>query len=477
MSHSMRFIMIATYFAVIVTTLILMSFYIIGLLSDKLYSAERVDLFAKANIISQSVSEIWENDPAVAAESFKEPADRCLAGTNIRGVVVNKSYTVLYDTNSESKMNGKVFMRDVLRRALMGEQVQMMNDRESDRKMLYTAVPVIANGQIVGGVYLAHTVENIVTTIRTIRTSLIIFSVLITLLIGMLSFGVSYIITSPMEEFTEAAKEISKGNFSKRVKAKGSGEIAEMGNALNYMCEELNQIEEKRRKFVSDASHELKTPMTGIKLICDSLVAIDNPDSAMVKEFMVDMSEEVDRLTRIVERLLVLTKLDAGESSVSMEKSDVRLLSGHIVKKLAPIAAERNIKINEEYHEGLFAPVMMDYDRLYEAVYNVVDNAVKYSPPDSEVYVDISENDEWVFIKISDSGPGIPEEASERIFERFYRLDDSRARETGGTGLGLSIAREAVVMHGGSITVSENENGGSVFTIILPLDNGGENAV
>lgn len=473
----MRFVMIATYFAVIVTTLILMSFYIIGLLSDKLYSAERVDMFAKANIISQNVSEIWENDPVSAAEKFIEPAERCLAGTNIRGVVVNKSYTVLYDTNIESKMTGKVFMRDVLRRALMGEQVQMMNDSESDRQMLYTAVPVTVNGQIVGGVYLAHTVENIVTTIHTIRTSLIIFSVLITLLIGMLSFGVSYIITSPMEEFTAAAKEISKGNFSKRVKVRGSGEIAEMGNALNYMCEELNQIEEKRRKFVSDASHELKTPMTGIKLICDSLVSIDNPDPAMVKEFMVDMSDEVDRLTRIVERLLVLTKLDAGGGSVKMEKSDIRLLTGHIVKKLAPIAAERNITISEDYHEELFAPVLMDYDRLYEAVYNVIDNAVKYSPNDSEVCVDISEKDEWVLVKISDSGPGIPAEARDRIFERFYRLDDSRARETGGTGLGLSIAKEAVVLHGGSITVSENENGGSVFTIILPLDNGGENAV
>lgn len=473
----MRFTMIATYFAVIVTTLILMSLYIIGLLSDKLYSAERVDMFAKANIIAQNVSEVWENDPASASEKFKESADRCLAGTNIRGVVVNKSYTVLYDTNIESEMTGKVFMRDVLRRALMGEQVQMMNDSESDRKMLYTAVPVTINGQIVGGVYLAHTVETIVTTIHTIRTSLIIFSVLITLLIGMLSFGVSYIITSPMEEFTAAAKEISKGNFSKRVKAKGSGEIAAMANALNYMCEELSQLEEKRRKFVSDASHELKTPMTGIKLICDSLISVENPDPEMVREFMKDMSDEVDRLTRIVERLLVLTKLDAGGAKVKMEKSDIRLLAGHIVKKLAPIAAERNITINEDYHEELFAPVHMDYDRLYEAVYNVLDNAVKYSPPDSVVAVDISEKDEWVLIKISDSGPGIPEEARDRIFERFYRLDDSRARETGGTGLGLSIAKEAVVLHGGSITVSDNENGGSVFTIILPLDNGGENAV
>lgn len=470
----MRFTMIATYFAVILITLILMSVYIIGLLSENLYSNEKINMLAKANIISQTVSEVWENDPSVTESSFASPAENCLAGTDIRGVIVNTSYTVLYDSNKESGMNGKVFMRDVLRQALYGEQVQLISSSETEKKMLSVAVPVQVDDNIVGGVYLARSVEYLDSTINTIRTGLIVFSVLIVLLIGMLSFGMSFIITSPMEEFIEAAKEISKGNFSKRITVKGHGEIAQMGKALNYMCDELSLLEEKRRKFVSDASHELKTPMAGIKLICDSLVSAENVDLEMVKEFLGDMSDEVDRLTRVVERLLVLTRLDAGSTAARMEEVDIRSLISHITRKLQPIADEKHITIYTDYHDALFAPVLVDYDKIYEAVYNIVDNAVKYSPEESIVDVDVEEKDGWVIIKISDNGPGIPEDEQDRIFERFYRVDDSRARETGGTGLGLAIAKESVIMHGGSITVTNKRDEGSVFTIILPLDNRGD---
>ena len=473
-THSMRFTMIATYFAVILITLILMSVYIIGLLSENLYSNEKINMLAKANIISQTVSEVWENDPSVTEASFASPSENCLAGTDIRGVIVDTSYTVLYDSNKESGMSGKVFMRDVLRQALYGEQVQLISNNEAEKKMMSVAVPVQVDNSIVGGVYLASSVEYLDSTIDTIRTSLIVFSVLIVLLIGMLSFGMSFIITSPMAEFIEAAKEISKGNFTKRIKVKGHGEIAQMGKTLNYMCDELSLLEEKRRKFVSDASHELKTPMAGIKLICDSLVAAENVDSEMVKEFLSDMSEEVDRLTRVVERLLVLTKLDAGSTAARMEEVDIRSLITHITRKLQPIAEEKGITIFTDYHDALFAPVLVDYDKIYEAVYNIVDNAVKYSPEESIVDIDVEEKDGWVIIKVSDNGPGIPEDEQDRIFERFYRVDDSRARETGGTGLGLAIARESIIMHGGSITVTNKRDEGSVFTIILPLDNRGD---
>ena len=384
---------------------------------------------------------------------------------------MNTSYTVLYDTNKESDMRGKVFMRDVLKSALYGEQAYLINSSESGKKMMYAAVPVITDGQILGGVYLVRSIEGIETTIETTRNSLIVFSVLIILLIGMLSFGMSYVITSPFEEFTSVAKEISKGNFSKRIAVKGHNEISQMGETLNYMCEELSLLDEKRRKFVSDVSHELKTPMAGIKLICDSLVAAEKPDFATVREFLTDMSDEVDRLTRIVERLLVLTKLDAGESSSKMEETDIRMLVSNVIKKLRPIADGKQITLYTDYHEALFAPVLADYDKIYEAIYNIIDNAVKYSPENSLVQIDVAEKDEWIVIKVSDNGPGIPESERERIFDRFYRLDDSRARDTGGTGLGLAIAREAIVMHGGSVSVSEKNGGGSVFTVILPMEN------
>lgn len=464
----MRFMMIATYFAVILTTLILMCAYVIGLLSENLYNSETVDMFAKANIISATVSESWDIEPEYPEERFAEQVERILAGTNIRGVVENSSYTVLYDTNRESELFGKVYMRDVIKLALDGEQSEFINDGENGTKMISVAVPITQNGNIVGSVYLAQSAGTIEDTVKFTRTSLIVFSALIVLLIGMLSLGMSYIITSPIAEFTEVAREISKGNFSKRICVRGHNEIAQMGETLNYMCDELSLLEEKRRKFVSDASHELKTPMAGIKLICDSLVSAENPEPAMVKEFLCDLSEEVDRLTRIIERLLALTKLDAGGASLKLEEIDIKVLMNNVVRKLTPIANPRDIVIYTDYQDTEFKPILLDYDKIYEAVYNIADNAIKYSPEGAFVEIGVAENIDYIEIKIADNGPGIPESERERIFERFYRLDDSRARDTGGTGLGLAITKEAVLMHGGTIEVSEAEKGGSVFTIKLP---------
>lgn len=464
----MRFVMIATYFVVILTTLILMCAYVIGLLSENLYASETVDMFAKANIISSTVSENWDNETENAQERFAEYVERVLAGTDIRGVVENSSYIVLYDTNRESELFGKVYTRDVIKLALDGEQARMIDDGESGTKMIAVSVPIEQGGNIIGSVYLAKAAAGIEETIRYTRTSLIVFSILIVLLIGMLSFAMSYIVTSPIAEFTAVAREISKGNFSRRIKVHGHNEIAQMGETLNYMCDELGLLEEKRKKFVSDVSHELKTPMAGIKLICDSLVLTENLDTETIKEFLADLSDEVDRLTRIIERLLALTKLDEGGASLKLEEADIKTLADSVIHKLTPIASARNIVIYIGYKNREFKPILLDYDKIYEAVYNIAENAIKYSPEGSVVDFDLRENGNDIIIEIKDNGPGIPENERERIFERFYRLDDSRARDTGGTGLGLAIAKEAVLMHGGSIEITESEKGGSVFTVRLP---------
>ena len=461
--------MVATYLAIIVTTLVLMSIYIIGLLSENLYSSETINMFAKANIISETIAEVWANDTsATAKDKFSDVVERSLAGPNIRGVVTNTSYTVLYDTNEESELSGRVFMRDVLKRALDGEQAETITTMENDMRLISVAVPVKSGADIIGGVYLAESINTIDDTIRSTRTSLIVFGVAIVVLIGMISLGMSYLITSPLVNFTSVAKEISKGNFSKRLDVSGHNEFAQMAQTLNYMCDELELLEEKRRKFVSDASHELKTPMAGVKLICDSLVSAENPDPAMVKEFLSDMSDEVDRLTRIVERLLVLTKLDAGGNSLKLEETEIKVLINQVVKKLTPIATANDIVIYTDYHDTDFKPMLLDYDKLYEAIYNIADNAIKYSPEGGFVHIDVTADDNYMTIKIDDNGPGRPESERDRVFERFYRLDDSRARDTGGTGLGLAITKEAITMHGGTIEVTNASEVGSIFTIRLP---------
>ncbi len=469
----MRARLIITFFALIIVILCLMSIYIVQLLSDNLYETERSDMFAKANIISETVSSHWYDYsfsviPKGNYNWLDDIVGGSLSGSNVRGILTDTSYTVIYDTNSESDLLGKILMRDTIQSAFSGEQAHTVMNSESGAQLLCVAVPITVDNSYTGVVYLTTSAEKINNTISSIRTSLLVFSLIICILVGLLSFAMSYAITSPLEGFIQVAKEISKGNFKKRMEVKGDSEIAQLSEAMNYMCAELEHFDERRRKFVSDASHELKTPMATIKLLCDSIVSTENPDIEMVKEFLNDLSDEVDRLTRIIESLLVLTKLDSSEDSLKPVMVDFGVMLKKIEKKLETIAVQRNITIHTEILTEDMQPIMVDYDKIWEAIYNIEDNAIKYSKIGSSIKVSAYIKGEHLIVEISDNGNGIPDEYKERIFERFYRLDDSRARDTGGTGLGLAIAKETVEMHGGKISVKDGENGGSIFIISLP---------
>lgn len=467
-AHTIRFAMLATYICVTLVTLVLMCVYIIGTLSENLYSERTVQLYAKANIISMTAANVWDSDDSnVMYLRFEDIMERSLAGTSIRGVVTNTSYTVLYDNNREADMAGKVFMRDVLKRALDGEQAESMFESDSG-KTVTVSVPVERDGVIIGGVYLAENVSSISDTVDSITASLLIFSALIVLITAILSIGISFIITQPMADFIEVAHAISKGDFSKRAAVKGTSEMAQMGRALNYMCDELNALDEKRKNFVSDVSHELKTPMAGIKLLCDSLIEAEDPGMDTIREFLGDMSEEIDRLTRLINRLLVLSRLDAAADSLNLSNVDITMLVGAVMRSLKQFADDKNITMDLDIKMGMEREIAADYDKIYESVYNIIDNAIKYTSENGELHVRICRDSGRCIIEVEDNGPGIPDDEKQKVFDRFYRMDDSRARDTGGTGLGLSITKESVQLHGGTVEVLDAENGGSIFRISIP---------
>ena len=466
--HTVRFTMLATYIAVTLITLILMCVYIIGILSENLYSEQTIKLYAKANMLSQTAAELWDtSDEDTLYLRFEDITDRSLAGTNIRGVITNNSYTVLYDNNREANMIGKVFMRNVLKNALDGNQADSMFNSDSG-KTVTVSVPVYNSGEIIGGVYLAENVSSISDTVKTIRNSLIVFCMLIIFIIGLISIGISYVLTQPFAQFIEVARAISKGDFSRRAAVRGMNEVAQMGQALNFMCDELNALDVKRKNFVSDVSHELKTPMAGIKLLCDSLVEAENPQIETIREFLNDMSEEIDRLTRLINRLLTLSRLDSSDTK-NYNDIDINALCAGVVRGLMKISLEKKINLSFENSQSEKCIISADYDKIYESVYNLADNAIKYTGEGGRVSVRTKTDSGNCIIEIEDNGPGIPDAEKTKIFDRFYRLDDSRARDTGGTGLGLAISREAIQMHNGTIEVTDAPGGGSIFIITLPI--------
>ncbi len=461
----------ATYVAAILVSMILLSTYVLGALTDNLYDTERVNLYTKANIISDLIKTPEGITPETATS-----VRQILSGSGMRSMVVRPDFKVCFDTNEDSDVVGDVVIREAIVKSMAnGEQAQAINKSNSDMTTMSVAVPLISEGKTVGAVYIVQSLYNTDMAIGGIRNNLIVFAIVISILVAMLSLVISIMTTAPIGNFISVSKEFSKGNFNVKAKEKGPLELVEMAKALNYMSAELNEYEQNRKKFVSDVSHELKTPLATIKLICDSIVTTDNPNHEMIQEFLGDLSDEVDRLTRIVERLLTLTKMDSNQNNISATPVDFVVMVNAIIRKLTPNAENKNIVLYSDYSVESLSPMLLDYDKTWEAIYNIVDNAIKYTPEGGYVKLGLELSEKNLLVKVCDNGPGIPDEDKEKIFERFYRLDDSRARETGGTGLGLAIAKEVVTLHGGKLYVEDAENGGSIFVMEFPYnpDEGG----
>lgn len=233
------------------------------------------------------------------------------------------------------------------------------------------------------------------------------------------------------------------------------------------MLGRLKQLNDSREEFVSNVSHELKTPLTSMKVLADSLLAQENVPIELYQEFMGDIAKEIDRENDIISDLLTLVKMDKTVQGLNIRQININELLEAILKRLKPIADKKKIEVVLES----FRPVSAEIDemKLTLAISNLVENAIKYNRDEGWVRVSLNADHKYFYVKVMDSGIGIPEEDQAHIFERFYRVDKSHSREIGGTGLGLAIARNAVIMHRGSIKVYSSKGEGTTFTVRIPL--------
>ncbi len=269
--------------------------------------------------------------------------------------------------------------------------------------------------------------------------------------------------------YTHTLKAMSDDKIGEKLEIAGDDELSELGMAFNELSEKFSVIEKQRTEFVSNASHELKTPLSSIKLMADSIIQTPEIEMEYVREFLTDMNEEVERLNRIVNKLLYITKLDTLTETMSgpLELINLKDVVGGINKNLLPIAQmeEKELILNAD--EDIL--IMANKDILWQAIYNIVDNALKYTGENGRVELSLTKETKRAIITVKDNGVGISPEDVHRIFDRFYRVDKARSRETGGTGLGLSIAHAAIEFHNGTISVKSIPGEGSEFTIVLPL--------
>lgn len=271
----------------------------------------------------------------------------------------------------------------------------------------------------------------------------------------------------PFRRITSSIEAVTEGYEDNYLHENAYAETVFLSEAFNKMLGRLKVLDESRQEFVSNVSHELKTPLTSMKVLADSLLIQEDAPVELYQEFMEDLSEEIERENKIINDLLSLVKMDKRASGVNIKTENINALMERILKRLRPIAAQRNIEVVFES----FRPVSAEVDevKLSLAVSNLVENAIKYNNENGWVHVSLNADHKSFFIEVADSGIGIRPEETEHIFERFYRVDKSHSREIGGTGLGLSIARSAVVMHRGAIKVYSQPGEGTTFTVRIPL--------
>ena len=336
----------------------------------------------------------------------------------------------------------------------------------SDMTGVY-ASPIYAGGQLTGVLVYISGVQEIYESLRDIQIRILLWLVVVAAAVLLVNIFVLRTITRPIAELNEGISRMSRGDLSARVNVRGRNEFAGLASAFNSMSERLEQLDNSRNQFVSNASHELKTPLSTMKILIETLLYQDPVDPGMTKEFLTDVNKEIDRLNRIVSDLLTLVNIDSGAMKLKLEDLDIAALMQEQVRRLSPLARENGIEL--ECASGAPLTVNGDMLKLQQVIYNVIDNAIKYTPRGGEVHCSVSRSGKMAVLRIADTGEGIPADDLPHIFDRFYRVDKARSRETGGTGLGLSIVKQIVLSHGGTITPESTLGKGTTFTIQLPL--------
>ena len=341
---------------------------------------------------------------------------------------------------------------------------------DAAKHTLYFVEPITSldgESRVAGAVLVNASTMNIEIPIRDQQREAYILEIIAFLFLLLLDVLLLYYTLRPFKRLSAAINKASDSSMSATVNVGDYRETQSISDAVNRTLTRLKALDETRQEFVSNVAHELKTPITSIRVLADSLMGMGEAPVELYQEFMSDISQEIDRESKIIDDLLSLSRLDNNAVSINMVRTNVNEKMELILKRLTPIARKRNIELLFES----FRPVIADIDdvKLTLAVTNLVENAIKYNNDDGWVKVSLNADYQFFYIKVSDSGVGIPEDAQEHIFERFYRVDKARSRETGGTGLGLSITKGIVALHHGEVKVYSKPGEGTTFVVRIPL--------
>ncbi|BDE88963.1 Signal transduction histidine-protein kinase ArlS [uncultured Flavonifractor sp.] len=451
-----------TYILIVAAVLSLLNTYPLLVSRDLVITSKETSLQSQAGFIAGALAV----SETLTEEGVEQAMEDLGPMTFNRIMITGPTGLVLYDTEEVGNARGHYALLWEITTALRdtGNDVFRCEYRDGAFRS-WAVAPVAYRNMVIGAVYLHERDTEQASLLLGIQNNLRNISFMICAVALVMSVIVSGAITRRIAALLRAIRIVREGEYGHRVVIKGGDELSQLAGEFNELTGRLQTTEEVRRRFVSDASHELKTPLASIRLLTDSILQTGDMDPATVKDFVSDIGEEAERLTRISEKLLTLTRMDSAVA-VAEVPVDVKRVVEKVEHMLTPLADEGEVTVETDLQEDCM--VLATEDDLYQIAFNLMENAVKYNLPGGSVTVTLRGAGDLVTLTVEDTGVGIPEEDLGKVFDRFYRVDKARSRAAGGTGLGLSIVRDTVRQHGGAVTVRRRESEGTCFEVAFP---------
>lgn len=449
----------AAYILITSAVLVFLNIYAPITIRRLTYSSQRSAILDKTQLIASSFSSVDKLSEAAVSGTIQS-----VSGLHTgRVLITDASARCVYDSSSK-QTKGKYVLYPEIIEALDGNDAVYIH-YEAEQLVSKCSVPIVSYNRTIGAVYLLELDPDQAALINDLEKTIVWISVGMEVLVVLFSILFSVLFSRRMSRLLDSVQKMHGGDYSVRLPERGHDEVAGLGVAFNLLAQRLHQSEEVRKQFVSNASHELKTPLASIKLLTDSILQNDM-DQATMREFVADVGDEADRLTRISAKLLELTRLDT-QPNEERELVWILPVADRVLRRLTPVARKQSVRLRLDCPEQ--ARVLATEDDLYQILFNLAENGIKYNCENGSVSVRVEILPEDVLIFVEDTGVGIPDAEKPHIFERFYRVDKARSRKAGGAGLGLSIVSDMVIRNDGSISVTDVPGGGTCFRLRFPV--------
>ena len=435
-------------------------------------SVRNIDILSQAKILAnQIVDTDYVQDTSL--ETITAQLEQLSQIYDGRAMIIDSSFRIIKDTYDLD--TNKIIISEEVVKSFSGKGKEISN-YDSRNHYIEMIVPLVYTDreterqEIIGVMLVSVSTDNIEANLEYLRSRALIFQVVTTLVLFAVVVWLSIRITRPLKRMSKCIEEIQTGygDSDGTLMIDEYTETMQVSEKFNKLYSRMKMLDDSRQEFVSNVSHELKTPLTSMKVLADSLNGQDNVPVELYRDFMQDIGNEIERENKIINDLLSLVKMDKSASDLNITSVNINEMVEQILKRLRPIAERQHVELVLES----FRPVTAEIDevKLTLAITNLIENGIKYNKEEGWVHVSLNADHQYFYVKVEDSGIGIPQDSLEHIYERFYRVDKSHSREIGGTGLGLAITRNAILMHRGAIKVFSTEGEGTIFTVRIPLN-------